>query len=644
MRKSKKRLLVFANNKHHDGHDVDFRHALIRALDNISYSVFEEIHKTPEGIFSAMVGGILFSDAVLLDGTPSGNVTSPNLLIQYGVCYALNKKCIFVAIKNNSREVLQEIKHKIVDGYVDFEYYLDFSTQFKSEFLSWLEPPKKINKVKPNTLTVHSFIAFGVERWNDPDLFDIISNFSIGHKWTPRIVSHIGSLSRLESLASAVSQRSFCLFCLNKDDLEEIFLGIGLAIGMGRPFLIIKPKDVELPASLRGYHGIIEYESYSQLKNELGKYKGKFLSDNIFEWEGTTYNDLLSKLEKQLGSIPSNKFDEVESVLLTVNSVLGDIIAKPFALLGELYREKNRKISPDNVDLLIKAKEYYEKALSIQKSYQLYQNAVDAIDKHIQLIELIKEGRYRSIPTLINLIGGEIKDDHYLQVKEYLLDVVDKLVEECNYAHAISLLAAMQVHDKSEQIQKLIQKILNLAPLEIVIALQDSQKLIVELENDKTQINMQIKEKDLRLKEVVNNLVSANSQLVVEKEMVEKIQKERDELVSKLKDISDQLGVFYETVTRLETEIESAKAISGRGVIVNFGKGWGVYRAINGVPHVIRDSDRLLAKKGLALYGGDIVFDGDDIPIIEYLADSAIIIKPDNEHYADASALIKNDR
>jgi hypothetical protein len=48
----------------------------------------------------------------------------------------------------------------------------------------------------------------------------------------------------------------------------------------------------------------------------------------------------------------------------------------------------------------------------------------------------------------------------------------------------------MQVHDKSEEIQKLIRQILEHAPISIPIkALQDSQKYVLELENEKTRLS-----------------------------------------------------------------------------------------------------------------------------------------------------------
>ena len=671
-----KRLLVFADVDHHDGHESDFRAALSRALNKIQYSIFDDIPHIPLNRFSVMIRGILFNDAVLLDGALFTKTISPNSLIQYGICYAIDKKCMFIAIKNNSREVLAENESNLVEGYWEFDYYLDFATQFDRILLEWLGSLKPTCKIKPNKLAVHSFIAFGIDRWNTPDLYEVVSNFSLEKEWTPRIIQDIGSLSKIENLAQAVSQRSFCLFCLDKNNQEEIFLGIGLAIGMGRPFLIIKHKGVELPTSLNGYHGIVEYDSFSQLKEQLSKYTNKFLSDEVLNWEGATYNDLLSQLEKQISSIAPEKLDELESVLLTVNSVLGDIMAKPFALLGEIYREKNHKVSPNNIDLLIKAKEYYEKALSVQKDYQLYQNAVTAIDKHIQLIELIKDKKFRSIPILINLIGGDIKNDQYVQVKEYLLGVVKKLVLEKDLVHAVSLLAAMQVHDKSDQIQGLICQILESAPLEIIKALQNSQQHVAELEVEKIKLCSQIEEKDIQLdkiaKELVfskeqfelserqvdriskelmsseeqlalskgqleslkNQLESSKSQLTLTRENLKQIQTDRDKLDAKMKDISNQLNALKATKDQLETEIETFGGLGGRGVIVDFGDGWAIYRAIHSKLYINRNGERLPARKGLVLMSGDVILDENGIPLEELLPPDAIIIRPNDDLYS----------
>jgi hypothetical protein len=272
MSNKQKKLLVFVDTNDNIGHEADFRSALRKALDKIPYSIFEDLPKEPESIFSVTMERIINSDVILLDAAHYLGKIPSHFLIQYGICYALEKKCLFIFIKNDSLKIDQETRPTVVEGYLEYDYYLDLATQFKVRFLEWFDSHKPVCKEKPNKIPVHSFVVFGVDRWKNPDLYDVISNFSSGTDWTAKFVSDLGSLSKLESLANAVGQRSFCVFCLNSDDNEKIHLGVGLAIGMGRPFLIIKPKNIDLPKSLSGYHGILEYETYSQLKDQLSRY------------------------------------------------------------------------------------------------------------------------------------------------------------------------------------------------------------------------------------------------------------------------------------------------------------------------------------------------------------------------------------
>jgi hypothetical protein len=201
MTKPKKRLLIFVTDHAKEGHKADFRSALERALEKIPYSIFEDISKTPESTFSVMVGGILFSDAVLLDGALLANKVSPDTLIQYGVCYALEKKCLLIFIKNNSMEAFSKFESKFIESHAEFDYYLDFATQFKSKLLEWFDGPKPICRIKPNKLAVHSFITFGIDQRNNLDLYETVSNIRTEKQWMPRIVSNLGHISKLDSLA-----------------------------------------------------------------------------------------------------------------------------------------------------------------------------------------------------------------------------------------------------------------------------------------------------------------------------------------------------------------------------------------------------------------------------------------------------------
>jgi len=68
MSNKKKKVLVFVDTNDNGGHEADFRSTLRRALDRIPYSIFEDLPKESESVFSVTIGGILRNDAVLLGG------------------------------------------------------------------------------------------------------------------------------------------------------------------------------------------------------------------------------------------------------------------------------------------------------------------------------------------------------------------------------------------------------------------------------------------------------------------------------------------------------------------------------------------------------------------------------------------------
>ena len=128
------------------------------------------------------------------------------------------------------------------------------------------------------------------------------------------------------------------------------------------------------------------------------------------------------------------------------------------------------------------------------------------------------------------------------------------------------------------------------------------------------------------------------------KNNLERIQNERDRLNNRLKDISVQLDVDQKAMNEFETKIESAKDI-GRQVIVNFGHphGWAIYRAIASEPYVVRAEEILSAQKGLVLDWGDIIYDEDGNQILELLPRNAIIVKPDDDNYADVRSIMNDN-
>lgn len=127
-----KKILVFINSMDHQGHGADFRSALRTALRPIPFGIFDDLKKTPENIFSATVHGILMSTAVILDkGGGLDGTTPADALIQYGICYALGKKCVLVSVRDALPIEALQSNDSLVEGVVRFDCYLDFATQFE---------------------------------------------------------------------------------------------------------------------------------------------------------------------------------------------------------------------------------------------------------------------------------------------------------------------------------------------------------------------------------------------------------------------------------------------------------------------------------------------------------------------------------
>jgi len=650
---SSRNILIFINQDDVDGHSADIRFALHKALHKIDHAVFQDLPKKPENTFDAVIDEILISKAVLLDGIAISQKIPPDLLVQYGICYPLNKRCFFLIVDNNSCMVRLEANSRVIEGIVHFEYYLDLEVELKIKITKWLEDSSKTYKDESTKKPVHAFEVFGVDQHKNPDLFEEINNFPAGTDWKPRFHSDLGSFSALQELSRSIGARSFNIFCLEEENEENIFIGIGIAIGMGRPFLIIKRKDVKLPLSLIGYNGILEYDSFTQLRYNLKQYTQDFLSDKVLEWKGSTYYSILARLEMQINQYDANELERAENIINTVNSALGTTLARSYALLGDIYREKNRKISPNDASLLLKAKEFYEQALRIQKDYKRCEDALTVIDRHIELIDLLTNHQYKSFPRLLTLIGENLTSKNYSYIREYLISEVNKLIQNKEYVNAIALLAAMQVHDKSEEIQKLIDQTLKVAPGDLPIeAIQDLQKYVIELENEKSRLSDEIRIKENRIGELSSQLDEAKLSAMKSKEKILETEKERDELKTKLESLYAQFLSVQQTKEKLEklvtddvlrNKIETARKLSGRGVVVNFGGlGWAVYKTFDGTPHVIRDEKTLSVYEGFVLIDGDKI--DDDIGKGEtYLSPDTLVIDPHSELYQRIIRMLNED-
>jgi hypothetical protein len=203
------------------------------------------------------------------------------------------------------------------------------------------------------------------------------------------------------------------------------------------------------------------------------------------------------------------------------------------------------------------------------------------------LIDLIVNKSYDSIPELIYLIGNNIKLEQYEYLRLFLLDEIKTLINSNEFLHAIALLAAIQKFDASEEVNSLWKSI-------------DPKHLIEKIQN--------YQQDEIKLK--------AELRLTLEK----------------IEDTTRELGranKAIEQANQLQSKLESTMDYYGKEIFVNFGIGWATYRPIKGLPYIRHNNQgqKEMATEGMAISGGDWVYDGDDKNCFHMISDyeSAIL-------------------
>jgi hypothetical protein len=330
----------------------------------------------------------------------------------------------------------------------------------------------------------------------------------------------------------------------------------------------------------------------------------------------------LIRIEKRLDSAEHIEFDELENLLKVISTSVNPPIAKTSVLLGDVYRNRFYKYETENLDLLKTAKIYYQKALNIQPTLNYCTDIIESINKQIELITFITTGNYRSIPSLIRIIGEDLTDKSYTLLRGYLLDIVDSLVTQQDYLHAVALLAAIQIHDKSEEVTELVTRILNLAPDTYLDTLLDTQQYVLELEQYvlvletvQQDLNIKIRDKDT----FIADMQAKYDATISENKKLEQTLSSILEQLESVRAMRDQMKELAERGVVLKDEIAGARMASGRGVVVNFGfgLGWAIYQALHGeYPFIKRNGNKIFVTNGLVLTDDDRVHNSDGTEVV----------------------------
>jgi hypothetical protein len=563
------RILVSSNDDYKRGHSQDLRFALRNTRFSNQVVIYQELQKKPDLYLQLALEEILLSNVLLLDAT-SDEEGYKDRLIKFGIAFALEKQRYFFYIKENS-ERISKIKSRYLDGYtVEASGYYDF-IDVLNEKLEFLSTQSQTKPQKPTETIYKAFSVLGVNEITDPDLTKTIKDFATEKGWHAAFYRPPSGTNIHEELSRQVGARTFSLYCVNKFADPSVYIAIGLALGWGVPLLIIIEEGMIIPQILGGYAGVITYASNTDLAAKLTEYVEIFLSPEIFKtWEGFTYFYLLSKTEKRLNGATSRvEIEEIERIILAITNVGRAPLLQAYLLLGDTYRRKTQIIEPMNIDNLQQAVLWYEKALNLQPDNQRCIDGIDSTKELIQLIDLIINKNYDSITELIYLIGNNINLEQYQYLKSFLLDEVMKLLRNEEFLSAIALLAAMQKHDKSEDLNKLWESI---NPKKFLESIQRYQ------------------EKELKLKIEFNAALEKNTE------------------------IFNQLNNAYHEVdqaNKIKKKLDDVTEFYGKTIFVNFGIGWATYTPIKGLPYVKRNDQKVEAVEGMATLRGDTIYDED---------------------------------
>jgi hypothetical protein len=72
----------------------------------------------------------------------------------------------------------------------------------------------------------------------------------------------------LDASVEAIKKARFCIFRIDKECSPDVFLLLGIAIGLGRPWRILNRKGSSLPSDLQGLSNL-EFQSFEYLKSKI---------------------------------------------------------------------------------------------------------------------------------------------------------------------------------------------------------------------------------------------------------------------------------------------------------------------------------------------------------------------------------------
>ena len=179
------------------------------------------------------------------------------------------------------------------------------------------------------------------------------------------------------------------------------------------------------------------------------------------------------------------------------------------------------------------------------------------VERQIEVLKLLEKREFESIPRLIRLIGEDLPSEQYAQMRAFLLDVVRNLREGENYLDALALLSAMQVHDKSEEIDNLIHEMYESSPGSFRDAFLGAQEYIADLEDRERTLTEKLREIQLEANTMKQDLGKAAQNVVMAEAQFKSLQQENSALVETIAELKDSNQALLIDKKTLEAQLRN---------------------------------------------------------------------------------------
>lgn len=335
-------------------------------------------------------------------------------------------------------------------------------------------------------------------------------------------------------------------------DIRELFMDTGVGkdgysiIGQGKIDEILSTKSEDRRNIFEEAAGIVKYKT----RKEEGEKKLEKTKDNL-----TRIKDIISELESQVGplEIQSEKAKEFLSLSQELKSLEVNLYIREIDRIKEQYEH----IASQKDVILEQIQFNEEKRDSLENKYNQVKHEIDKMDKNIDDIQNLKLTTQSSLEKKEGELNVSQEKAIFLQketlrLEKEILEKNEKILQIQEQLKAIEESQEELVVMIDKLKEDLDNKSANMQ--ELVSCIESKERTIEEKKTDIIQLLNSIAD----IKSKINSISSFNQ--TIDRRIIQ-IDKDKNEIVSRLQENSNSIDVLSKDITYKQNEVKNLKTI-----------------------------------------------------------------------------------